>query len=337
MLAYLLCATVLAPDDSTRSSLQLEVDRSRHEVVVTWRIDGSPADGGREHAHHAGAAGAAGEHAHIEWMERFQWPVAGWIRGARVEVRDPRGALLSQRLLHHINLVHFGRGRLVHPGAERLWGAGQESDPVMLPATVGVPVGLGADMGVIIGFAPSDLPPGSTVTMIVRWTPPNTMPRPADLLPVSISVNFRPGIPSAYDVPPGRSEASYEFVQPAGGRLVGAGGHLHDHGVELRLEVAESGRVIFALMAARDSLGKVIRVEQRLFGVWGAGKRLVAGRRYRVSAVYRNPTSSKIVDGGMATMALGFVPDRIADLPALDSEDPETRVDLARLESLERR
>ena len=335
MLAMLLSAAVLAPD-SLRSSLQLEIDRSRHEVTVTWRIEGI-ADHG-EHAHHDGGATAVpGDHAHVEWMERFQWPVAGWIRGARVEVRDPRGALLSQRLLHHINLVHFERRRLIHPGAERLWGAGQESDPVMLPATVGVPVRLGAEMGVIIGFAPSDLPDGSTVTMIVRWTPPNTLPRPADLLPVSVSVNYRPGTHSAYDLPPGRSEASYEFVQPADGRLVAAGGHLHDYGEELRLEDVESGRVLFALRATRDSVGKVSRVEQRLFGVWGAGKRLVEGRRYRVIAVYRNPTSRRIVEGGMATLALGFVPDRIEDWPALDSAEPETRLDLAQLQALVRR
>ena len=330
MLALLLALAANFPGTAA-GQVTVAVDSSRHTVVVVYRV--------LEDAEHAGhdahaSPAHAGHAQHVERLDRFAWPVTGWIRGARVEVRDPDGALLPQRLLHHANLLHFDRPQLVHAGVERLWGAGQESGPIMLPAGIGVPVRAGAALGMLVGFSPTDLPAGSSITLHVTWTPANTVPRPVDMMPVSVSINHRTGVTSAYELPAGRSERAFEFTLPIGGRAVGAGGHLHDYGVELRLEEVATGRVVMRVRAERDSLGRVEGVEQRLFGVWGAGKRLKAGVAYRLVAVYDNRTGAAIADGGMATLAIGFLPDRMEDWPALDPAEPEMGRDLAQLATL---
>lgn len=332
MLALLLALATAAPGAGPAGQVSVSIDSARKTVVVVYRVP-QPAMHD-DHATHAPAH--AGHAQHVERLDRFAWPVAGWIRGARVEVRDPAGAPLPHRLLHHVNLLNFERPQLVHAGVERLWGAGQESGPVMLPAGIGVPVRRGAELGMLVGFAPTDLPAGSTITLHITWTPANTVPRPVDMMPVSVSINQRTGVTSAYELPAGRSERTFEFTLPIAGRALGAGGHLHHYGVELRLEEAATGRVVVRVRAIRDSLGRVEGMEQRLLGVWGAGKRLKADMAYRLVASYDNPTGAAIPDGGMATLAIGFVPDRIERWPAVDPTEPEMGKDLAQLGTLPR-
>lgn len=330
MLALLLTLAIAAPADGPGGPVSVSVDSARKTVVVVYRVTES----GAPDAHAGHTSEQAGHGQHVERLDRFSWPVAGWLRGARFEVRDPAGALLPQRLLHHINLLHFDRPQLVHAGVERLWAAGQESGPVMLPAGVGVPIQQGAALGMLIGYAPADLPAGSTITLHVTWMPENTVPRPVDMIPVSVTINQRTGATSAYGLPAGLSERSFEFTLPIAGRAIAAGGHLHDYGVELRLEEVAPGRVLFRIRATRDSLGRVEGVEQRLFGVWGAGKRLKAGVAYRLVAIYDNPTGAEIPAGAMATLAIGFVPDRMEDWPEVDPTEREMGRDLAQLSSL---
>src|SRR5688500_6666447 len=64
----------------------------------------------------------------------------------------------------------------------------------------------------------------------------------------------------SYDVPPGRSEQSAVITVAEGGWLRAVGGHLHDHGVELRLEDVASGKVLARVRATRDSVGKLQRI-----------------------------------------------------------------------------
>jgi hypothetical protein len=298
-------------------------------VTLTYRIVAEPdAHGSHAHGGHHGRA-------HIERMQRFSWPVDGWVRGARVDVFGPGGASLPQARLHHANLINFTRRQLVHPGFERLWGAGQETAAAMLPAGVGVPMNAGMEIGLVVAYVPADLEPGSSVRVQITWTPANMVPRPADLLPVSVTVNYRIGASAAYDLPAGHSVDQFEFTLPIGGRLIGAGGHLHDYGVELRLEEVESGRVIARLRGIHHA-GRIQGVERALLGVTGNGKRLRASTRYRLVVAYANPGAA-IPGGAMGSMGLGFVPDRLADWPMLQEADPDIATDLAHLMSFERR
>lgn len=327
----LIALAVALTQGTPAGDLTVRVDSARHVVLVEYRV---PSISAARHGHHPGDRGHS---AHVETLSRFAWPVDGWIRGARVEVIGADGARLAQRRLHHVNLINFHRRQLIHPGLERLWGAGQETDPVMLPAGVGVPVSSGTPLGLVAAWVPAELAGGSRILVAIRWSPSNTVPRPVDVLPVSFTVNFQEAATSAYDLPAGASEQVLEFVMPIGGRMLGVGGHLHDHGTAIRLEDAESGEIIVRLDAVRDSVGRLIRVPQRLFGISGRGKPLERGRRYRVVATYDNPTGATLVGGGMASLGVGFVPDRGERLPVADPRDPAVARDLAYLDAMERR
>src|SRR5262249_13543046 len=168
------------------------------------------------------------------------------------------------------------------------------------------------------------------VTML--WTPKNQNPQPVNSLPIYMDVNLTVGGSNTFDVVPGRSSKSYEFTLPVGGRLLGVGGHLHDYGVRVRLEDAETGRVNTRATATRDSAGHVSKVSRKLYGVTGEGLKLKGNHRYRVVGEYDNPTGETLVKGAMAHMVGLFVPDDMSKWPAIDPNDPLYQRDLASLQ-----
>jgi len=162
-----------------------------------------------------------------------------------------------------------------------------------------------------------------------RWSPTNLNPRPLDVLPLYVDVNYRgAGQTDSYDLPTGRSAKQFEFTMPIDGRLLGAGGHLHDHAVELRLDEAESGRNLVHLKARLGPGGEIQEVTRDLFGVRGDGIRLHAGRRYRLTAVYDNPTGATIGNGAMGIMIGLFAPSDLREWPRVDRDNPGIRADL---------
>jgi hypothetical protein len=111
------------------------------------------------------------------------------------------------------------------------------------------------------------------------------------------------------------------------GRLLAAGGHLHDYGKELRLEDVETGKVLAQVNAERKPGGEVTGVSHGLYGVFGRGPHLVAGRQYRLVAVYEgSPTDS--IRGAMGLMGGIFAPDDYRKWPKIDRTDPAYRIDL---------
>jgi hypothetical protein len=69
-------------------------------------------------------------------------------------------------------------------------------------------------------------------------------------------------------------------------------------------------------------------MERHLFGVTGDGLRLKAGHRYRVVAVYDNPTPDTLVKGAMGSLVGIFAPRNLADWPRIEPEDSLFRKDL---------
>lgn len=313
----------------TPRALRVVTDSSRHEVRIEYRVSGQTASHG-EHAH-----GEGGHGGHVQRMLRFESPITGWFRGASVELEDADGQPISQRLLHHINLINLSRRQLVHGGVERMWAAGPETDATVLPAGVGMPISSEMMLAVVVAYDPAHLPAGSLVRLRLSWSPRTFVPTPVDILPMPLDVNYRVGESAAYDLPAGRSSRSFEFVMPIAGRMLGAGGHMHDYGVSLRLEDAQTGRTIFNLKAKKDSTGKVLGMPREVYGVAGRGRKLEAGRRYRLTATYDNPTGRSIPLGGMGEVGIGFTPDRPERWPALDLAEPDIAADLANLASFE--
>ncbi len=303
--------------------LRVAVDSGRKEVTLL----AGPFDiagGGGGHVHHT--------HEMEYPVLRFDWPVDGWLRGFRLEVTDGDGNPLDRRLIHHLNVVNFGRRQLFYPAVERTLAIGQETEDIILPATIGVPISRGSPIGLIVAWHNES--PEPVVDVMVRlsilWMPTNQMPRPVDVLPVYADVIYPIGRNANFDLPAGASTFSADLVMPLSGRIVGAGGHAHDFGREITFaEVAPKERTVIHLGMKRDREGRLLEIERELPGLLGLGKRLHAGRTYRLSGSYDNPTGATITDGAMVHLALVFAPDRLADWPRLDLDDPDTQKDLA--------
>jgi hypothetical protein len=264
----------------------------------------------------------------------FAWPVEGWLRGFDSGVVDSLGNPLPKRLMHHMIGVNYSRRQALYAAAERLFGAGQETADATIPATIGVPMQPGMDLGFYIMWhneGDTDLS-GVYMTIDLKYSPKNQNPRPVEVLPLYMDVNLTVGGSNTFNVPPGRSEKAHEFVMPINGRLLGYGGHLHDYGVSVRLEDVQSGKVIAQVFAKRDKEGKVSGVSRSLPGVRGQGIRLRAGRTYRVVGVYDNPTPDTLINGAMAHITGIFAPDDPSQWPGIDETDPEYQKDLASLE-----
>lgn len=313
------------PDDIRA---RVTVDSALHEVAVTvgpYDLQTMPAGMSHESMEH--------DQMHGTPTYRFEWPVEGWFRGFRIELKDKRGNAVDRRVLHHMIMVNFDRRQLFYPAVERLLGIGQETGDVNVPKTIGVPLHPGQRLGMYLAWANQtglDLE-GVEFTVYMLYSPSNLNPRPVDALPVYMDVNLTVGGANSFDVPPGRFEKSWEFTAPTSGHLLGVSGHLHDYGVSVRLEDVESGKVLTQIDATRTPDGMVTKMGRKLFGVSGKGLKMEAGKRYRVVGVYDN-TTGKVFPAAMASIVGLFAPDDMTKWPALDLADEQLQMDLAKLD-----
>jgi hypothetical protein len=310
-------------------SVTVTIDSSRHELIVT----NGPFDLPNMPPMDDHAMMDLGT-SHDTRLQRFEWPVDGWFRGFRVELTDAQGRPVPSHVMHHLIMVNFSRRQLLYSAAERLMGTGTETDDVSVPKTIGVPMKPGMRLGMYIAWhndTGQDLE-GVQLKLILLWTPKNQNPPPVNALPIYMDVNLTVGGTNTFDVPPGKSSKAYEFTLPTGGRLLGVGGHMHDYGTRVRLEDAETGKVLTEVVAQRTPEGKLVKVSRKLFGVSGKGLRLKANHRYRVVGEYDNPTGQLLVKGAMASMVGLFVPDDIKRWPTINPRDPIYQRDLASLQ-----
>ena len=286
----------------------------------------------------ATAGGPMHHHGVSEPFRRFRWPIDGWLRGVRLAITDGEGRQVSRRLVHHINVVNLERRMLFYDAPERIIAMGQETEDIALPASIGVPVKAGTEMGLVLMWhnmsdrAYHDL----TVTLTVEWSPTNLYPRPLSVLPVYMDVVDPIGQPVDFDLPPGDQAFKAEFTMPIDGRIIGAGGHLHDYGLDVTLdEVRRDGgtKRIIALDARLDEAMRIEGVERKYPGVRGRGIKLGKGRTYRLTGRYDNRSGRVIPDGAMVHMVLLFAPSDPAEWPRANPEARDWRVDVAELEN----
>jgi hypothetical protein len=311
-------------------TVTVTVDSSRHELTITSGPFDLPNMPPMED-HAMMDLGMS----HDTRLQRFEWPVDGWFRGFRVELADGQGRTVPAHVMHHMIMVNFSRRQLLYSAAERLMGTGTETDAASVPKTIGVPMKPGMKLGMYIAWhndTGKDLE-GVHLKLTLLWTPKNQNPPPVNALPIYMDVNLNVGGTNTFDVPPGKSTKTYEFTLPVGGRLLAVGGHMHDYGTMVRLEDAESGKVLTQVLAQRASDGKLVKMSRKIFGVSGKGLRLKPEHRYRLVGEYDNPTGEVRVKGAMASMVGLFVPDDMKRWPAIDPRDPVYRRDLASLET----
>jgi len=265
-------------------------------------------------------------------VARFEWPLDTWVRGAQVEVVDGRGQSLPRQLLHHLTIENFDRRELVYPVAERLMSMGKETQDISLPRTVGIPMKTGQRLGVWVMWENDTGRELDSVFLRItlRWTAPNQVPRPINALPFHVDANLHVIGHNTFAVPPGGVSKIFEFTLPVGGHLLAASGHLHDHGVSLRLEDGETGKPLVTVTAKRDAEGHVLGVSRELLALRGQGAHLRARHRYRLVVRYDNPTADTLTDV-MGIMGGLFAPDDIRRWPLIDPQDSTYAADLTLL------
>jgi hypothetical protein len=206
----------------TDPRVSVAIDSSHHELTITsgpFNLPNMPPMEG----HAMMDLGMS----HDTPLQTFEWPVDGWFRGFRVDVIDAQGRAVPKHVMHHLIMVNYSRRQLLYSAAERLMGAGTETDgEISVPKTIGVPMKPGMKLGMYVAWhndTGKDLQ-GVFLKLTMLWTPKNQNPQPVNALPIYMDVNLTVGGTNTFDVPPGHSSKAYDFTLPVSGRLLGVGG-----------------------------------------------------------------------------------------------------------------
>jgi hypothetical protein len=264
-------------------------------------------------------------------------PVSALLHSARVELLDASGRTLPHTLLHHFNLSDPDHRELFLPIGLHLLAASRETPMITVPRLLfGLPLERGQRLiaGAMLANTSAQAYHGVRVRLVLHYVPGG---RPWPLYhayPWAIDVQYPLGRPpngsKAFDLPPGRTERSWEGSPAIAGTILGLGGHMHDFGVSLELTDVTSGQVLWHGTPITDGSGRILTFPLARFYNWHRlGMHVVPGHRYRLTAVYDNQTGRPIRDGGMGAVAGLFVPDRGATWPPVDVQDTLYQQDLA--------
>jgi hypothetical protein len=253
--------------------------------------------------------------------------MGGWIQGFSVEIVDPRGDRIPQRVLHHVNVIAPGRRELFSTIMQRVAAAGAETAPAHLPRLVGYPVSAGDTLIVTTMLHnPTGVAyPGARLRVRFPFTPSTARIPRLGVQPFYLDVMPPAGL-HFYDLPPGRSARSWQGRPAIPGRILGVSGHLHRHAVALRFEDVTARRLIWDARPVANADGEVVAMPTGHFAS-GLGVPVHPDHVYRLTAVYDNPTGATIVAGGMGALGGILLPARGARWPAADREDAEYQRD----------
>lgn len=255
-------------------------------------------------------------------------PVGGWLNGYTVEVVDAQGRAIPRATIHHVNIMAPDRRELFSPIMQRVGAVGSETAPVRLPRMLGYPISRGERLVVIAEMHnPTDESyEGARVIVRMPHVPENAWPKPVEVQPFYMDVT-PPADHHSFDLPPGRTEMAWEAEAPISGRILGMGGHLHDHAIELRLEDVTDDRVVWRTEPILDEAGLLVGMPQDMFLI-RLGLPIRAGHRYRLVAVYENPTGDTLVDGGMGALGGIIAPSGDVAWPDVDPDHAEYLADV---------
>jgi len=251
------------------------------------------------------------------------------MHGYGVEVVDGDGKKLPQRqILHHIDTTRPAFRELFLPVAQRFIAAGGETDQkaLRMPTWLGglrlyrgEPFLVSAMLWNLTG-APHH---GVRARLVMYYSHKKPL---YDLYPLHLNVMFPVGVKS-FDLPPGRSERSWEGSPVIRGGIVALGGHLHTYAEWIELFDVTANKRIWRIKPRKDESGEVTGVPVRQYRS-GAAYPIFPNHRYRVKSVYVNPTDYTIVEGGMAVVGGAFIPKRGVAWPPARADDPLYHKDL---------
>jgi len=305
-------------DGQTSAALHVSDDSKRNELVLQLGPYNLPLAG------HEGHAGHVTTPAH-----EITVPISGWLRGYRVELVDGNGRELPRRLLHHMNLIAPERRELFSPIMLRVAAAGQETAPAMLPRLLGMRVERGERLllKAMLHNPTSEPHPEVYLRVHMPYTQAKSWPKPRSVFPFYMDVTEPAGETHAYDLPPGRSERSWEARPAVSGRILGVSGHLHRYGVALRLEDRTTGKVIWEGKPRVDAEGEITGMPIKRF-MWQMGVPIHADHVYRLTAIYENPTGKTIPEGAMGALGGVIMVGDKQKWPGVDPTDPQYALDV---------
>jgi hypothetical protein len=262
-------------------------------------------------------------------------PLSAALHSARVAVVDEAGRPLPQQFLHHFNLSDPDHRELFLPIGLHLLAASKETPRIDVPRLLfGLPLERGQRLiaGAMLANPSVIAYHHVRVRLVLHYVPAG---RPWPLYrtyPWAIDVQYPLGRPptgsKAFDLPPGRTVRFWEGSPAIGGTILGLGGHLHDYGVSLELRDVTTGRVLWYGKPITAGPRVVSFPLARFYGWHRLGIHVEPAHRYRLTAIYENPTGHLIPDGGMGAVAGLFVPDHGAVWPPVDTTDSLYREDL---------
>ncbi|HEX6575689.1 MAG TPA: hypothetical protein VF042_12040 [Gemmatimonadaceae bacterium] len=330
MRALILAASAVITAPIAAQTTSTQIDAAKHEVsFITGPFDVPPMNMAMHGMDHSSMQMGHDEAVHTFYQ--FTWPVDGYAKGFRVEVRDAKGKVLPTALLHHVTGVTIDRRQYIYSSSERLFGVGKETEAVVLPGNLAVPLRKGQRIGYYVAWNNStgkELK-GVSVRVIMTWAPPQVTGDLIAVLPLWLDVNNEVGGTNTFDLAPGKSSKSFEFVAPTGGRILGISGHLHDYGVAVRLEDAETNTVLVRLAATKDASGMIQSMARKFYAVNAIHLR--EGHRYRVVAEYDSPLRQTVSRGAMGNLVGVIAPDDLKKWPQVNPDDPDFKRDMASL------
>ncbi len=255
-------------------------------------------------------------------------PAAGWMHGFSVDIVDSSGAAVPQRVLHHLNVIVPEQRELFSQIMLRVAAAGSETAPVSLPPFIGYHMRGGDSLLVsTMLHNPTDRAYlGTHVRVRFKFSDASGFVHPLGIFPFYLDV-MPPAGSHSFDLPPGRSERSWEGRPAIAGRILVVGGHLHKYGVSLRLEDRTAGRVLWEVKPDTDSTGEIASIPTKSF-LWSLGLSIRPDHVYRLVAAYDNPTAAPIPDGGMGALGGVIWPSGSAPWPSVDRGNAEYQEDV---------
>ena len=260
-----------------------------------------------------------------------EFPLNGSIYGFRTELMDQHGRRLPGEFLHHMNAMDPTERELFLPISRRMLASGKETGAVRFPWLLfGARVHSGEQIvaNAMLHNPTAEGYHGVRVRVVMSYVP-ERRPWPLfTVLPWQLDVAFPVGDKS-FDLPPGRSERSYEGSPAVPGKLVMMGAHMHEYGRAIELWDATTQELLWQGEPVSTGAGQPAAIPiTKFWGLRGIGLRIAPEHRYRVRVIYENPTGQTIVSGGMGVVAGLFMPDRKATWPAADTSDSLYQQDL---------
>jgi hypothetical protein len=234
-------------------------------------------------------------------------------------------------MLHHMNVMNPTERELFLPIGRRVLASGKETGEIRFPWILfGARVQVGDQ---VLANAMLHNPTGVAyhgvrVRVVLSYVPEGRPWPFFSVLPWQLDVGFPVG-DKTFDLPPGRSERSYEGSPAVPGKVVVIGAHMHEYGRAIELWDATTEKLLWHGEPAPAAAGESGAVPPTKFwGLTGIGLRITPEHRYRVRVIYENPTHQTISAGGMGVVGGLFIPDRNAAWPTTNTDDSLYQQDL---------